>query len=369
MQDHLAKPVDRDLLIATLGRWIGAAAPARAGHRRSGPHKSRPIAAGDGSGAQAELDRLLQHLSESLAVVASGLAPLVAGARPPVDVAAEAAGEAGDGIADLAGLAGFDVAQGVRRVGGDVRFYRKLIGDFVRSQADAPDRIATALAGGDRRSIAEAAHLVRGLAANLSADRVAAQAALLEDTAPHGSDEALSELLASFRDSVAEVVAAVGGLATDSTAAAAEQRAAIDRFVRRQATPQAVAAQGPRILAVDDVPANLFVMGKMLQSLGVEATMAGSAAEALSAIDVAPFDMVITDCHMPDVSGFELAATIRADKDRAHHRTVIIGVSGNSGAADRERCLASGMDEFLAKPLSADAIGRILAQWLQGASA
>jgi CheY-like chemotaxis protein len=121
----------------------------------------------------------------------------------------------------------------------------------------------------------------------------------------------------------------------------------------------------PRLLVVDDLPANFLIIERMLQNLGWRATMVLSGSDALKAMEAQPFDAVLTDCRMPGINGFELARAIRAREAGLTRRTVIIGVSANDTQQDVAECLASGMDDFLAKPLSADSIRRVLEKWLQ----
>jgi CheY-like chemotaxis protein len=128
------------------------------------------------------------------------------------------------------------------------------------------------------------------------------------------------------------------------------------------AQPQPVSA--PRLLVVDDLPTNFVMIEKMLQSLGLGATMVTSGSEALAAMAAQPFDVVLTDCRMPGMTGYELARAIRGREPGAR-RTVIIGISANDSEADIADCLASGMDDFLAKPASADALRRVLQKWFQ----
>jgi two-component system sensor histidine kinase EvgS len=106
------------------------------------------------------------------------------------------------------------------------------------------------------------------------------------------------------------------------------------------------------ILVVDDYPANLLLLEKQLNTLGHRVTLAEHGEAALALWQQAAFDLVITDCSMPVMDGHELTRRIR---QLEHARGVpacrILGVTANAQAEERQRCLASGMDECLFKPI------------------
>lgn len=117
------------------------------------------------------------------------------------------------------------------------------------------------------------------------------------------------------------------------------------------------------ILVVDDYPANLLLLDKQLGSLGHQVTSAEHGEVALTLWQAGRFDVVITDCNMPVMDGHSLARRIR-DLEQARQLPPcrIIGVTANAMAEERERCLASGMDDCLFKPLGLRALQAGLAQ-------
>ena len=350
MQDHIAKPVDRDVLVTRLRQWLGAEKLARAGarpHRARGRGGDQPVAEAVAAAAPPDLEPLLRRFTDKLATVTNGLQKLPARPR-----------RARSALDSAALPAWVDRAAAIGRLGGEAEFYGKLMRDFVRSQAGAADDLASALSAGDGLRLGEQAHLLRGLAANLSALRIMQAAAAIEDAAAAGALEAAGAPLAILRDAMTELVRAVEQGEPEAEAASRPGAAA-------DPVQPKIADAAPRLLVVDDVPANLFVIEKMLQALSLRGKMVTSAAEALRAMESQRFDAVITDCHMPEMSGFELAAAIRQREADGARRTVIVGVSGNDSAADVTRCLESGMDDFLAKPLSAGGIRQVLARWLE----
>ncbi|MGF6391176.1 transporter substrate-binding domain-containing protein [Pseudomonas plecoglossicida] len=106
------------------------------------------------------------------------------------------------------------------------------------------------------------------------------------------------------------------------------------------------------ILVVDDYPANLMLLEKQLNTLGHQVTLAEHGAAALALWQEGAFDLVITDCSMPVMDGHELTRRIRQlEQARGMPRCRILGVTANALAEERERCLASGMDDCLFKPI------------------
>ncbi|MDF9620630.1 transporter substrate-binding domain-containing protein [Pseudomonas entomophila] len=117
-------------------------------------------------------------------------------------------------------------------------------------------------------------------------------------------------------------------------------------------------ANGPlHVLVVDDYPANLLLLDKQLRSLGHRVVLADQGEMALTLWQANRFDVVITDCSMPVMDGHELTRRVRGleleGKLPACH---IIGVTANAQAEERQRCLESGMDECLFKPIGLQAL-------------
>ncbi|MBF8775001.1 transporter substrate-binding domain-containing protein [Pseudomonas fulva] len=106
------------------------------------------------------------------------------------------------------------------------------------------------------------------------------------------------------------------------------------------------------ILVVDDYPANLLLLERQLRALGHQVTQAQNGEIALQLWHETHFDVVITDCSMPVMDGHALACRIRAQEhQQGLSPTTILGVTANAQAEERERCLASGMNDCLFKPI------------------
>ncbi len=122
---------------------------------------------------------------------------------------------------------------------------------------------------------------------------------------------------------------------------------------------------GLNVLVVDDVITNLKVAAGMLAKLGVRAELADSGRAALDAINRTPFPVIFMDCQMPGMDGFEATALIRA-RQCAGDGPRIIAMTANAASTDRDRCLAHGMDDYLAKPIMLSDLERVLYRWTIG---
>ncbi len=123
----------------------------------------------------------------------------------------------------------------------------------------------------------------------------------------------------------------------------------------------AAAAPGARILLVEDNPINALLARTLLtrEGCGVEHVTGGE--QALAATQVGSFDLILMDMRMPGLSGEETARRLRA----GGITTPIVALTANAFEDDRHACLAAGMDDFLVKPLSPDALRNALTRWTQ----
>jgi CheY-like chemotaxis protein len=118
-----------------------------------------------------------------------------------------------------------------------------------------------------------------------------------------------------------------------------------------------------KILVVDDHEINRRAIGLMLEPLSAEISTAASGGEALLLMSQQVFDIVLMDVHMPDMSGHDVARTLRAEAG-FNQATPIIAVTGGVSDEDVAACLAAGMNDWVAKPIDAgklyNALGRQL---------
>ena len=124
--------------------------------------------------------------------------------------------------------------------------------------------------------------------------------------------------------------------------------------------------QAAHLLLVEDTPVNREVALGMLDMLGHFAQAVENGRLAVEAVARERFDLVLMDCQMPEMDGFTATATIRQqERDAADHRHVpIIALTANAMEGDRARCLAAGMDDYLAKPFTMAQLSEMLTRWL-----
>lgn len=115
-----------------------------------------------------------------------------------------------------------------------------------------------------------------------------------------------------------------------------------------------------RVLVAEDHPTNLQLLAQRLCELGLQVHACSDGLQAWEAWQVQPFDLVITDCHMPHMDGFALARAIRSDTRAAHAPVPIIALTASVLERTREACREAGIDHFLAKPLEAHELRALL---------
>jgi PAS domain S-box-containing protein len=120
----------------------------------------------------------------------------------------------------------------------------------------------------------------------------------------------------------------------------------------------------PRVLVAEDNHINQVVIVRLLEKLGIRPDVADNGRDVLHALaGGVTYDLVLMDCQMPDMDGFEATGEIRAREGATTH-TPIIALTANAMKEDRDKCLEAGMDDFLSKPITFDRLKATLDRWL-----
>jgi CheY-like chemotaxis protein len=101
----------------------------------------------------------------------------------------------------------------------------------------------------------------------------------------------------------------------------------------------------------------------LLRRLGCQVDVAANGVQAVAMARLKRYDLILMDCQMPEMDGFEAANAIREFEGKTR-RTPIIAATANAFVEDRERCLAAGMDDYLSKPIAKDQLESLLKRWL-----
>jgi signal transduction histidine kinase/CheY-like chemotaxis protein len=124
-------------------------------------------------------------------------------------------------------------------------------------------------------------------------------------------------------------------------------------------------SSGKRILLVEDNKINQLVATRLVQRLGIEVDVAENGRLAIEALEREDYDLVLMDVQMPEMDGYEASALIRGGTTRVRNPGIpIIAMTAHSLTGDREKCLASGMDDYIAKPVNGDDLAAALRHWL-----
>jgi CheY-like chemotaxis protein len=146
------------------------------------------------------------------------------------------------------------------------------------------------------------------------------------------------------------------GKTADVRAAAEAQAAARDAVVTRDGV-------ATRVLVAEDNRVNQAVVRLLLKRAGCEAVVVENGREVLERLAAEPFDLVLMDCHMPELDGYEATRAVRALASDL--RSVpIVALTANAMEQDRLACLAAGMDDHLAKPIELERLNEVLRHWV-----
>ena len=118
-----------------------------------------------------------------------------------------------------------------------------------------------------------------------------------------------------------------------------------------------------RVLVAEDNPGSQVVASTMLEFIGCKSDLVSNGRDAVRMVAQNSYDLVLMDCNLPEMNGFEATAEIRRlEGDRKH--TIIVALTANAIKGYRERCLMAGMDDYLSKPIRSDELKHMLVQWV-----
>jgi two-component system, sensor histidine kinase and response regulator len=131
--------------------------------------------------------------------------------------------------------------------------------------------------------------------------------------------------------------------------------------------PDAHTTLAGNVLLAEDNETNQIVALAWLKSVGLDANVVNNGVAAVAAAKAERFDLILMDCQMPEMDGFEATAKIRAMDVTPGRRTAIVALTANALKEDRQRCLDAGMDDYIAKPYTGAEMQAVLKRWLPAA--
>jgi len=150
----------------------------------------------------------------------------------------------------------------------------------------------------------------------------------------------------------------------DETFAKTEGEEAIKRFAAAP-TISENEKRKIRILVAEDNPVNQKVTQAILKKMGLRADVVTNGQAAVNALQTIPYDLVLMDCQMPVMDGFEATRCIRQQGSKALNPSIpIIAMTASTMQGDREECIQAGMSDFIAKPVPKRELAEMLARWL-----
>jgi len=219
------------------------------------------------------------------------------------------------------------------------------------------------------------------------------EAVILDDPLPDGDGQAVLRELSAAGANRPRVVRLVGFTSLKPVAAGGERNSWFDAELTKplrlrqlnaaltgtragehggQLAEQATALRKPtlrgRVLVVEDQELNLAVAQGMLAALGVASETAANGQEALARLERESFDLVLMDCEMPVMDGLSATAELRRSESPGE-RLPVIALTADATAEGRNACIAAGMDDYLTKPFTREALRTILGRWLAEAPA
>jgi two-component system sensor histidine kinase BarA len=127
---------------------------------------------------------------------------------------------------------------------------------------------------------------------------------------------------------------------------------------------QPLSSRPPRVLCVDDNPANLLLVQTLLEDMGAEVTAVDGGRSAIMAVQQQVFDLVLMDVQMPDMDGRQATEAIRSWEDKRHATPLpIVALTAHAMANEKRSLLQSGMDDYLTKPISERQLAQVVLKW------
>ena len=135
--------------------------------------------------------------------------------------------------------------------------------------------------------------------------------------------------------------------------------APVEQPSKRKPVSDAAVPNGLRVLIAEDNIVNQKVAAGQIRKLGCQPDVVSNGLEVLKALEAADYDLVLMDCQMPEMDGYEATALLRIKEGQARH-TIVVAMTAHAIEGDREKCLAAGMDDYLSKPVQFEELREVI---------
>jgi len=142
------------------------------------------------------------------------------------------------------------------------------------------------------------------------------------------------------------------------------ERSSTETYIKRNSELHAVRSDA-KLLLVEDHNINRKVGMQMLMKMGYNVVVAHDGVEALRILESETFDILLLDIQMPNMDGYAVSQAIRKSESGMDRHQIILAITANSMPGDRERCIAMGMDDYIAKPVEAQELRDLIDYWLE----
>jgi signal transduction histidine kinase/CheY-like chemotaxis protein len=134
-------------------------------------------------------------------------------------------------------------------------------------------------------------------------------------------------------------------------------------LVAKRSNTEVAKSNSLRVLVAEDNPVNQRIILAQLKKMGIRSNAVGNGLEVLAAITNVPYDLILMDCQMPELDGYDCTREIRRREGQGKHIS-IIAMTANALQGDRERCMEAGMDDYVSKPVKQEVLLALLNTWI-----
>lgn len=172
----------------------------------------------------------------------------------------------------------------------------------------------------------------------------------------------MSEIMCAITDTVSETADHPRGKQKND-AAGTEAIVSAPDAISDTTTRTAFGSSATRVLLVEDDMINRMVASAALENMNVELCVAENGQQALDVISEKDFEVVLMDCQMPVMDGFEATSKLREREKKSGNHIPVVALTANALVGDRERCIEAGMDDYLTKPLDFGELKKVIERW------